>query len=79
MSSTRDQIQKQIKKLLSLIKQDALKLNNLLPDEVSHFWITSEEFHERLLHAGVSRLLELSHIEDALQHSNKEGEKYVKT
>ena len=64
------------KKLLSTIKTLALQLNNKLPDNVGYYWVTYEELHQRLIHAGVSKLLSLDHVKDAVNRSNK-GQRFL--
>ena len=64
------------KKLLSTIRTLALQLNNKLPDNVGYYWVTYEELHQRLIHAGVSKLLSLDHVKDALVRSNK-GQRFL--
>ena len=63
-------IKEDIKKLLSSIKKKIIRLNNHLPADIAHFWVTSTEIYDRLLWAGVSRLLEIGHVEDAVRRLN---------
>jgi hypothetical protein len=67
---------KEIKQVYSTIKKYILLLNNLLPNAIGHFWVTSEELYDRLIHAGVSKLLQLAHVTDACRRANT-GEKFL--
>ena len=62
-----------IKKKQALIKRNILQLNNKMPESVASFWVTTEEMHDRLIHAGVSRLLRLDHVKDAVKRFNTNG------
>ena len=68
---------KKRKQIESAIKRLILPLNNALPDNLQHFWVTAEEIHERLIHAGVAPSLTLSLVQEALLRNNK-GETFVK-
>ena len=57
------------------IKENILLLNNALPDEVSRYWVTTEELRDRLVHSGVSVSLTLDLVSDAVRRYNKNDEK----
>ena len=66
-----------INTLQKLIKKNILLLNNDLPDNFGSIWVTGEELHQRLLHAGVDISLTLEMVQDALRNSNR-GEVFLK-
>ena len=59
------------KKLLSTIQNLLLQLNNKLPENLGYYWVTNEELHSRLIHSGVSKLLTLDHVKEAIARSNR--------
>ena len=61
-----------ISSIRSSIRKKILLLNNELPPDTLHFWQTSEELLQRLHHAGVSRVIDHSILQDALRYNNKE-------
>ena len=56
--------------LLLATRKAILPLNNTLPEDLACIWVTPEELHERLVHAGVSNTLKLSFVVDALKLYN---------
>ncbi len=56
--------------LETAIKQNILPLNNTLPDDLASIWLTSEEFYERLIFAGVDRSLTMPMFHSALKYFN---------
>ena len=45
---------------LLFICEAKLPLNNTLPADLACIWVTPEELHEQLVHAGVCKILKLS-------------------
>ena len=56
--------------LLSTIKKNIIILNSKLPESLRGIWVSGIELHDRLIWAGVSKRLKLSHVEDALRRNN---------
>jgi len=56
--------------LLLAIHKAILLLNNALLTNLACIWMTAEELQERLAHAGVSNILKLSFVVDALRLYN---------
>ena len=67
-----------IKQLSASVRKFILLLNNKLPNSVGRFWVTYEELYERLVHAGVSKLLQVTHVKEACTYANT-GQKFLAT
>ena len=55
---------------LAKLKKQLLILNNKLPQEIGKLWVTSNELHERLIHAGVHPSLRFEIVQDAIKPFN---------
>ena len=58
---------------LAKLKKQLLILNNKLPQEIGKLWVTSNELHERLIHAGVHPSLRFEIVQDAIKRLNGDG------
>lgn len=56
----------------SEIRKLILSLHNAVPNNIKHLWVTAEEILQRLIHGGVSHLLKLSLVQDALKRNNND-------
>ena len=61
-----------------VIKRKVIILNDAMPIEVGMYWLTPNEMCERLIHAGVDRLLETSFVDDVIKNLNR-GEVHLKS
>ena len=61
-----------------VIKRKVIILNDAMPIEVGMYWLTPKEMCERLIHAGVDRLLETSFVDDVIKNLNR-GEVHLKS
>jgi hypothetical protein len=66
------------KRLNAVLDGAVLPLNNALPDDIQHYWVTIQELHQRLIHAGVPESLTLSHVQNALRYNNRNNKYVVK-
>ena len=55
---------------LTKLKKELLILNNKLPQDIGKLWVTSNELHERLIHAGVHPSLRFDIVKDAIKRLN---------
>ena len=57
-------------KLKKCLKKDLLALNSELPNDLGRLWVTCNELHDRLVHAGVDQSLNVDMVQDAIQRFN---------